>query len=51
MRAERARRLARLALVFHVTPAQLRACTLRELEAMERLAVDIDRKRRRKGGS
>lgn len=51
MRAERARRLARLAYAYHVTPAQLRACTMRELEAMERLALEIDRKRRRKGGS
>lgn len=51
MRAERARRLARLALIYHVTPADLRACTFRELEAMERLALEVDRKRKRKGGS
>jgi len=42
--------LARLALVFHVTPAQLRACTVRELRAMNQLAAELARKRR-KGGS
>ena len=51
MKAERARRLARLALAYHVTPAQLRACTMRELEAMERVVIDLERKRKRKGGS
>ncbi len=42
--------LARLALVYHVTPAQLRVCTVRELQAMERLAAELARKKR-KGGS
>ena len=49
--AERARRFARLALAYHVTPAQLRECTLRELDAMERVVIEIERRRKRKGGS
>jgi hypothetical protein len=50
VKAERALELARLALVFHVTPAQLRACTVRELRAMERVAKERNRAMKRKGG-
>lgn len=51
MKAEQARRFARLAFAYHVTPAQLRGCTLRELDAMERHVSQIERRTRRKGGS
>lgn len=40
MRAARALELARLSLVFHTTPAQLRACTVRELRAMRQVAKE-----------
>lgn len=42
--------LADLAFEYHVTPALLRACTLRELMAMQR-RVQQERKRRKKRGS
>jgi hypothetical protein len=51
VKAERARRLARLAYAYHVTPAQLRACTVRDLNAMEQVVIDLERKRKKKGGS
>jgi len=38
-------------MAYHVTPAQLRACTIRELNAMEQVAIELERKRKRKGGS
>lgn len=49
MKARQAVALADLAYEYHVTPAQLRACTLRDLLAMQR-RVQQERKRRRKGG-
>lgn len=42
--------LARLALAYHVTPAQLRACTNREIRAMRRALVELERAMKSKKG-
>lgn len=48
MRAGRALELARLAYAYHVTPAQLRACTNRELVAMRKHLAEVDRAMKKK---
>lgn len=42
--------LARLALAYHVTPAQIRACTNREIRAMRRALAELERAMKKKGG-
>lgn len=48
MKADQARTLARLAFAYHVTPAQLRQCSIRELVAMDRHLAEVERKSKKR---